>query len=140
MTVPRYVGSQGCRSCHEQQYVAWSGSNHSQAERMLSRELDAVAFEPSRSFEHGTQQSSVLHSDGRTQEGLLALERAQVVMPTDPSPAYARATILYGRGELDAALAATKEALRIYPDYSQARNLAKTVQRQRISERAAENN
>jgi tetratricopeptide (TPR) repeat protein len=58
-----YAGSESCRSCHEDAYRLWARSNHGLAERVPSLEMDRLAFEPSRSFKHGTQQTS-LRLDG----------------------------------------------------------------------------
>jgi tetratricopeptide (TPR) repeat protein len=58
---------------------------------------------------------------------LQALDRAQATMLDDPRPPYARATIHYQRGDFDAALAAAEDALRIFPDFPQARSLVQTI-------------
>jgi tetratricopeptide (TPR) repeat protein len=54
-----YAGSGTCRSCHEEAYRLWEHSNHGLAERVPNLALDRAAFEPGRSFKHGTQQTSV---------------------------------------------------------------------------------
>jgi tetratricopeptide (TPR) repeat protein len=55
----RYAGSASCRECHEQEYNLWLQSNHRWAERLPDPELEGPAFDPPRSFEHGTQTTHV---------------------------------------------------------------------------------
>jgi len=54
-----YAGSESCRECHEEAYELWQRSHHALAERPLSVAMDRAAFDPPRSFPHGTQESSV---------------------------------------------------------------------------------
>lgn len=60
-----YGGSASCKACHPSEYEKWSGSNHFFAERPLSEGLDKAAFEPARSFAHGSQTSDVRITGGR---------------------------------------------------------------------------
>lgn len=50
-----YAGSATCRACHPEAYDKWLASNHGMAERPLKDELDLAAFEPPKTFAHGTQ-------------------------------------------------------------------------------------
>jgi Flp pilus assembly protein TadD len=54
-----YGGSPSCKECHEEQFRAWQNSNHGLAERVVEPGRDRSAFDPSRSFSHGTQSSQV---------------------------------------------------------------------------------
>jgi predicted CXXCH cytochrome family protein len=51
----KYAGSQSCRPCHLFEYDLWAASNHGLAERELRPGLDRAAFDPARSFRHGSQ-------------------------------------------------------------------------------------
>jgi tetratricopeptide (TPR) repeat protein len=55
----QYAGSESCRSCHQEAYDKWAKSNHGLAERSPDAGMDRAAFDPARSFKHGTQQTSV---------------------------------------------------------------------------------
>lgn len=52
-----YGGSESCKDCHSTRYTAWTTSNHAVAERPPDADLDQAAFDPARSFTHGTQTS-----------------------------------------------------------------------------------
>jgi predicted CXXCH cytochrome family protein len=54
-----YAGSASCRECHPQAYDLWSKSHHGLAERKPDPAIDKVAFDPPRSFTHGTQKTEV---------------------------------------------------------------------------------
>lgn len=54
-----YAGSASCRECHAKEYDLWSESHHGLAERRPDPALDKAAFDPPRSFTHGTQQTEV---------------------------------------------------------------------------------
>ncbi len=56
-TFRQYGGSASCRDCHEEAYALWETSNHGLAERPLDPRLDRSAFDPPRSFRHGSQES-----------------------------------------------------------------------------------
>ena len=60
-----YAGSSSCKDCHQEAYELWATSNHRHAERRPQPELDQHAFEPARSFQHGTQTTSVLRDGDR---------------------------------------------------------------------------
>ncbi|MBX3743773.1 MAG: tetratricopeptide repeat protein [Verrucomicrobiae bacterium] len=64
----RYAGSDRCRDCHAEAYAAWRGSHHGLAEREASAELDAAAFEPRRTFRHGTQSTEAGVADDGSYE------------------------------------------------------------------------
>ncbi|MGE3309166.1 MAG: tetratricopeptide repeat protein [Limisphaerales bacterium] len=61
----RYAGSESCKDCHGTQHGSWHGSNHGLAERPVDEALDRIAFEPGRSFSHGSQTTDVSWNDGR---------------------------------------------------------------------------
>jgi tetratricopeptide (TPR) repeat protein len=54
-----YGGSASCKDCHAEAYELWAGSNHAHAERLPRAELDRAAFDPVRTFLHGTQTTMV---------------------------------------------------------------------------------
>ncbi len=54
-TFAQYAGAQSCRECHSAEYTKWESSNHGLAERLPNAALDKTAFEPPRSFAHGSQ-------------------------------------------------------------------------------------
>lgn len=54
----QYAGSESCRACHADQFAKWATSDHFHAERKPSAALDDAAFEPTRTFKHGTQEST----------------------------------------------------------------------------------
>jgi tetratricopeptide (TPR) repeat protein len=55
----QYGGSESCRNCHQEAYQLWEGSNHGLAERAPAARVDNAAFEPARSFKHGSQWTGV---------------------------------------------------------------------------------
>src|SRR4051794_33997786 len=54
-----YGGSASCKNCHEEAYKLWVTSNHAHAERLPEADLDKDAFDPARTFPHGTQTTSI---------------------------------------------------------------------------------
>jgi tetratricopeptide (TPR) repeat protein len=66
-TFAEYVGSASCRECHPVEYQRWAQSPHGLAERSLRPEMDRPAFEPSRSFKHGSQTTTVRIQNGEFQ-------------------------------------------------------------------------
>lgn len=85
-----YAGSPSCRECHEEAFAAWEKSNHGLAERPLNPELDQPAFDPSRTFRHGTQTTSVRFRDGQYEVEAVGLSgrpevfRVERVIGNDP--------------------------------------------------------
>ncbi|PTY00116.1 tetratricopeptide repeat protein [Opitutus sp. ER46] len=67
----------------------------------------------------------LLAQTGRAAEGITALERAEHAAPDVADYPYARATILWGQGQPEAARAAARRALAIDPAYAPARELAR---------------
>lgn len=59
-----YGGSASCEECHEEAYAAWKHSNHGLAEREPAAAMDDAAFIPQRTFQHVTQQTTVLTNNG----------------------------------------------------------------------------
>jgi predicted CXXCH cytochrome family protein len=64
-TFAQYAGSATCRDCHATAYEHWSASNHGLAERPVREELDATAFDPARTFTHGSQKTEVRKQGGK---------------------------------------------------------------------------
>ncbi len=62
-----YAGSESCRVCHPREYELWVKSNHGLAERPVRPDMDRLAFEPPRSFRHGTQSTATRLHDGQYQ-------------------------------------------------------------------------
>ena len=59
-----YAGDAACRSCHAAAFDKWSTSHHGLAERPVRPELDQSAFDPARTFKHGTQTTAVQWLNG----------------------------------------------------------------------------
>lgn len=59
-----YAGSASCRECHVDVYNSWSKSNHGLAERLTRPDMDNSAFVPSRSFQLGSQLTTVEATNG----------------------------------------------------------------------------
>ncbi len=62
-----YAGSITCQKCHEPEYELWSKSHHALAERPVQPQMDQAAFDPPRSFQHGSQTTEVAMAQGRFQ-------------------------------------------------------------------------
>jgi len=60
-----YAGSESCRVCHKEEYALWERSHHGLAERSLRADLDMPAFEPERTFPHGSQTTKTLRTNGQ---------------------------------------------------------------------------
>src|SRR5258706_11367497 len=60
-----YAGAAACRECHAKEYDLWSNSHHGLAERATDPAIDATAFDPPRTFEHGSQKTQVRVNNGR---------------------------------------------------------------------------
>jgi len=69
-----YAGSESCRDCHRAEYDQWKQSHHASAERLLQPATDQTAFNPSRSFRHGSATTTVLIQGGEYQIVTLGLE------------------------------------------------------------------
>jgi len=69
----QYGGSASCRECHEEAYALWERSNHGLAERPVRAEVDRMAFDPARSFHHGSQSTTVQWVDDRAEVKVLGL-------------------------------------------------------------------
>lgn len=57
-TFADYAGHMQCIVCHAAEFEKWKGSHHGLAERSFDDALDKTAFEPAKTFKHGTQQST----------------------------------------------------------------------------------
>lgn len=60
-----YGGSASCRECHAEAYELWAKSHHGLAERAPEAKLDSAAFIPTRTFSHGSQQTTIRSNQGR---------------------------------------------------------------------------
>ena len=85
-----YAGSASCRDCHRADYDLWSQSHHALAERLLQPAIDRIAFNPPRSFQHGSETTTVHIQNGQYQIVTLGLEsnrqpfRVERVVGHDP--------------------------------------------------------
>lgn len=64
-----YAGSESCRSCHADEYAAWAKSHHGLAERLWRGDFDGSAFEPARTFSHGSQTTEMRRTNGQARAG-----------------------------------------------------------------------
>lgn len=89
-----YGGSSSCKKCHEEEYNDWKFSHHALAERPPEAEIDNAAFNPSRTFNHGTQHSDIGITLGNYQVTSLGLSntyephKVSRVIGTDPLRQY----------------------------------------------------
>ena len=60
----RYAGSATCRACHALEHAAWAASHHGLAERVVQDDLERPAFDPPRTFTHGSQTTAVAWNGG----------------------------------------------------------------------------
>lgn len=60
-----YAGDAACKACHAAEFDKWAGSHHGLAERPYIESMDKAAFDPSKTFTHGTQQSTPQLKDGK---------------------------------------------------------------------------
>jgi tetratricopeptide (TPR) repeat protein len=60
-----YSGSASCVACHQAAFNSWTNSHHGLAERLVQEQKERAAFEPSRTFKHGTQETSVQWNGGK---------------------------------------------------------------------------
>lgn len=58
-TLIDYAGSESCRDCHRAEYDLWAQSHHALAERPLKSAIDEAAFNSARSFQHGSETTTV---------------------------------------------------------------------------------
>ena len=63
----QYGGSASCKECHREAYASWKNSNHGLAERQPAKAMDERAFQPPRTFPHGSQETSLSQAHGRYQ-------------------------------------------------------------------------
>ncbi|HZL35286.1 MAG TPA: HEAT repeat domain-containing protein [Tepidisphaeraceae bacterium] len=54
-----YAGSASCQACHQSEYQRWAASHHALAERPIDPARDEAAFDPPRTFTHGSQSTTV---------------------------------------------------------------------------------
>lgn len=77
---PDYAGSTSCAECHQEIYAKWKGSNHGQAERLLTA-TDDKAFTPARTFQHGTQHTDLRETGGKPEVVALGPEKKYEAFP-----------------------------------------------------------
>ncbi len=78
-----YAGSESCRECHSEAYYLWQASHHGLAERGVSAALDRAAFDPDRSFHHGSQVTLLGWSNGSARVTALGLFRSNEVFAVE---------------------------------------------------------
>jgi predicted CXXCH cytochrome family protein len=78
-----YAGSASCKECHAQAYDLWSKSHHGLAERKPDPALDKAAFDPPRSFTHGTQKTDVKADGGHYQVVTHGYDREPAAYPVE---------------------------------------------------------
>jgi Flp pilus assembly protein TadD len=78
-----YAGSESCQECHKEAYANWAKSHHGMAERLPDSSLDDTAFDPARTFHHGTQQTLLRKSKGHYELISAGLNRTQEVFQVD---------------------------------------------------------
>lgn len=82
-TFAAYAGSASCKECHAEAFELWAHSHHGLAERLPAAKLDQAAFEPARTFPHGTQQTSVRTTNGQYEIVTAGLNRTQQVFQVE---------------------------------------------------------
>ena len=78
-----YGGSASCRECHEEAFKKWAGSHHALAERLPSPVQEDAAFFPSRTFSHGTQQTTVRGTNSHYELVTAGLSGTNEVFPVE---------------------------------------------------------
>ena len=76
-----YGGSASCRECHAEQYEKWARSHHALAERLPEPAQEDPAFMPTRTFPHGTQQTTVRGTKGHYELITAGLSGTNEVFP-----------------------------------------------------------
>jgi len=71
----QYGGSESCRECHAEEYGLWKKSNHGLAERLVQPARDRTAFDPTKTFQHGSQTSTASWSNGVASVTAIGLSR-----------------------------------------------------------------
>ncbi len=78
-----YAGDASCKTCHAPEFEKWAGSHHALAERPLSDALDKAAFEPAKTFSHGTQQSTAQFKNGSAEVVALGFNNETKAYPVE---------------------------------------------------------
>jgi len=120
----RQARSQG-NQAEDAKYLQNVGEHLAEAEQCLRR---TVKIDPLFGRAHYNL-GLLLSSTGRPQKAVASLKQAAAVDRNDPSAPYAEATILLHMGQLDAAAAAAREALRRNPNHQQAQQLLEQIGR-----------
>ena len=78
-----YAGSASCRECHSDAYAEWAKSNHGLAERVLDAMAVPAAFQPAKSFTHGSQTTEAGLRDGKPAVTTLGLSGQRETHPVE---------------------------------------------------------
>ncbi len=85
-----YAGDAACKACHAAEFDKWTGSHHGLAERPVTTEADKAAFDPPKTFHHGTQTTTVQWQNGGAEittpgfDNKTAAYHVERVIGTDP--------------------------------------------------------
>ena len=103
MVFRTYAGSTSCRECHAEEFQSWQNSHHGLAERPVTTSVDGAAFTPSRTFRHGSQQTSVGYTNNAWEVTTLQATnqyetvRVERVLGTEPLRQF---LVNFGNGRL----------------------------------------
>jgi len=78
-----FGGSASCRDCHSAEFNSWKSSHHGLAERVPIPALDDAAFIPERTFQHGTQQTTVRTNNGHYEIVTAGLDGTTQAFPVE---------------------------------------------------------
>ena len=78
-----FGGSASCRECHQAEFDSWKSSHHALAERLPIPALDDPAFIPARTFQHGTQQTTVRTNNGHYEIVTAGLDGTTQAFPVE---------------------------------------------------------
>ncbi len=78
-----FGGSASCRECHQAEFDSWKSSHHALAERVPIPALDDPAFIPERTFQHGTQQTTIRTNDGHYEIVTTGLDGTTQAFPVE---------------------------------------------------------
>lgn len=72
----QYAGDAACQACHAEEFQKWKESNHGLAERPLDEKMDKMAFDPEKTFPHGSQTTTAKWNDGAATLRALGFDNA----------------------------------------------------------------
>ncbi|MDZ4287162.1 MAG: tetratricopeptide repeat protein [Prosthecobacter sp.] len=79
----QYAGSESCRQCHATEHAKWTPSHHSLAERAPQDALDLAAFDPPRTFAHGSQTTEVRKKETKYEFVTLGFNNQRASYPVE---------------------------------------------------------